>query len=328
MIPLALVAGFLGSGKTTFLRRLSSRNDGRRLAFLVNDFAAIDVDAQLLSELDGEIISIPGGSIFCRCLATTFTNSLRKIACLQPPVDGVIIEASGMADPRSLADMLRDTRLDREFELSTVVSLADPGTFRKLIKTLPAMSAQIECADVVLLNKTDLYDEATLQQTEAAIRAIRADVPVLRCVRGEAPVEFFKGVSHACKIHAEPTACRDESFLSATFRFPRENGHSCPFDSHARQTDKNVRSPLLSAVASLLACHARILWRAKGFVPTTEGLVELHWTMRPENQGHIETHPAANPKAQAALVLIARGDAERELDGLVESLKKIQHRVQ
>ena len=303
MIPLALVAGFLGSGKTTFLRRLSSRNDGRRLAFLVNDFAAIDVDAQLLSELDGEIISIPGGSIFCRCLTTTFTNSLRKIVCLQPPVDGVIIEASGMADPRSLADMLRDTQLDREFELSSVVSLADPGTFHKLIKTLPAMRAQIECADVVLLNKTDLYDEATLQQTETAIRAIRADVPILRCVRGEAPVEFFKGVSHACKIHAEPTACRDESFLSATFRFTKKYE--------------------ISFVASLLTRHAHILWRAKGFVPTPEGLMEFHWTMRPENCGHIETRPAANPKAPAALVLIARGDAERELGELIEALRKL-----
>ncbi|MCL1888415.1 MAG: hypothetical protein FWF96_06050, partial [Kiritimatiellaeota bacterium] len=97
MIPLALVAGFLGSGKTTFLRRVSSRNDGRRLAFLVNDFAGVDVDAQLLSDLDGEIVSIPGGSIFCRCLATTFTNALKKILRVEPPVEGVIIEASGMA---------------------------------------------------------------------------------------------------------------------------------------------------------------------------------------------------------------------------------------
>ena len=301
MIPLVLLAGFLGSGKTTFLRRVSGRNSGRRLAFLVNDFASVDVDAQLLSGLDGELVSIPGGSIFCRCLTTTFTNALRKIAYLDPPVEGVVIEASGMADPRSLADMLRETRLDREFAPATVVSLADPGTLPKLLKTLPAMAAQIECADVVLLNKTDIFDEPAILRAEAAVRSVREDVPVLRCVRGDAPVEFFRGASHACKIHAEPTPCRDPSFLSATVHF------SNPRD--------------ISAVASLLNCHAGILWRAKGFVPTPAGLMELQWTLRDGDAGHLEIQRAAKPNAPAALALIARGDAERELDALAGELR-------
>ena len=340
MIPLALVAGFLGSGKTTFLRRMSERNDGRRLAFLVNDFAAVDVDAQLLSQLDGEIVSIPGGSIFCRCLATTFTNALKKIARLEPAVDGVIIEASGMADPRSLADVLRETRLDELYELSTVVSLVDPGTFRKLLKTLPAMRAQVECADVVLLNKTDLFDEATVQATEEAIRSVRGEIQIARCVRGDAPVQFFQGISHALKIHGSLSPCRDDSFLSATFRFRAKCN--------------------IGDIAELLNRYSHILWRAKGFVPTDAGLMELHWTMRsdkwkvesgkwkvgtaaptaqvpaeggkknfplstfhfPLDGGHLDIQPATAPTARPALVLIARGDAEEELGDLVADLRK------
>ena len=315
MIPLALVAGFLGSGKTTFLRRMSERNDGRRLAFLVNDFAAVDVDAQLLSQLDGEIVSIPGGSIFCRCLATTFTNALKKIARLEPRVDGVIIEASGMADPRSLADVLRETRLDEIYELSTVVSLVDPGTFRKLLKTLPAMKAQVECADVVLLNKTDLFDEATVQATEDAIRSVRGEIQIARCVRGDAPVQFFQGISHALKIHGLLSPCRDDSFLSATFRF---------------RAKRNIGD-----IAELLNRYSHILWRAKGFVPTDAGLMELHWTMsedsgrtgensiiRCQSCGHLDIQPATAPTARPALVLIARGDAEEELGALVADLRK------
>ncbi|MCL1887470.1 MAG: GTP-binding protein [Kiritimatiellaeota bacterium] len=302
MIPLALVAGFLGSGKTTFLRHVSKRNNGRRLAFLVNDFAAVDVDAQLLSDLDGEIVSIPGGSVFCRCLTTTFTHALKKILRLEPPVEGVIIEASGMADPRCLADLLRETRLDREFEITAVVALADPGTLPKLLKTLPAVRAQIECADAVLLNKTDLFDEAAIVKAENEIRGVRGDAPILRCARGEAAVDFFHGVSRACKIHAAPAPCRDASFLSATHRF---------------QGSRDV-----AAVASLLDRHAGILWRAKGFVPTPAGMMELQWTLRPEDTGRIEIQPAKNKGATPALVLIARGDADAGLAALMNTLKE------
>jgi len=302
-IPLALVAGFLGSGKTTFLRHISARNDGRRLAFLVNDFAAIDVDAQILSDLDGEIVSIPGGSIFCRCLATTFINTLTRIASMPSPVDGVVIEASGMADPRSLADMLRDSRLDERYDLATVVSLVDPGTFRKLLATLPAMRTQVECADVVLLNKIDAFDEGTLQDTEDAIRSVRDDVPVVRCIRGDAPVRFFRGTSNALAVHGDPTPCRDASFLSATFRF---------------RAPRNV-----GTVAEILNRHGRILWRAKGFVPTETGLIEMHWTMRAGGCcGHLDLQPATTSAARPALVLIARGNAEEELGQLVEALRR------
>ena len=300
MIPLTLIAGFLGSGKTTFLQRMSTHHNRQRWAFIINDFSATDIDAQLLTVQNGEIISIPGGSIFCRCLATTFTNTLKKIACFDPPFDRVVIEASGMADPRALADLLSETRLDEFYELSAVVSVVDPGTFPKLLKTLPAIRTQVECADVVLLNKTDLFDKETIQATEDAILSIRDDVQVVRCVRGEAPVQFFKG-SRALKIHGELTACRDPSFLSATFRFRA----SCNAGD----------------VAELLNRYSHILWRAKGFVPTEAGLMELQWTMRSGNCGTLDIRPATTLTARPVLALIARGDAEKELGDLVNALR-------
>ena len=300
MIPLILVVGFLGSGKTTFLRRFSERNDGRRFVFLVNDFATVDIDAQLLSEWEGQMISIPGGSIFCRCLATTFINTLKRIAGMS--ADGVIIEASGMADPRAIADLLHDTQLDKVFALSAVVSVVDPGTFHKLLKTLPAMRAQVACADVVLLNKTDVFDEETIRQTETSIRSIRDDVLVLRCVRGDAPVQFFRGASHAVQMHGELTPCRDRSFLSTTFRFI---------------TPQNVGD-----VAAILNSYGHILWRVKGFVPTTAGLMELHWTMRSACCGALDIRPTTTPVARPALAIIARGDAEKELDALIGTLRE------
>ena len=303
MIPLALVTGFLGSGKTTFLRRLSTQNTGRRLAFVVNDFAHINIDTQLLADLKGSVISIPGGSIFCRCKSGDFINALHRINRVEPAPEGVIIEASGMADPRAIATMLHDCRLDRDYQLTTVVALADPGTFHKLLKTLNAVRAQVECADVVLLNKTDLFDEDTLTETEAAIKSVREDVPILRCIRGDAPVTFFQGPSHACQIKAPLSLCRDPSFLSATFYF------------------HEPRDPMM--VAGILQRHDAVLLRAKGFIPTVnEGFIEMQWTLGPGPVKHrVKFHPAKFKNPTPALAIITRGDDEAGLNALVEDLK-------
>ncbi len=301
MIPIALVTGFLGSGKTTFLRRLSRAHAGRRLAYIVNDFASVDVDAQALSELDGEMVSLPGGSIFCRCLATPFTGALRRLAAMAPVLEGVVVEASGMADPRAVGDLLAETRLDRHFTLASVVAMADPATFHKLLATLPAIRSQVEASDVVLLNKSDLHAEVDLLRTEEALRGVRADVPILRCARAEADVALFQGTSHALHVHAPLAPCRDTSFCSAHI----------PFDS-TRPVDARD-------LCTLLNRYAAVLLRAKGFVPTARGLVEIQWTMNSPGSAAIL---AGTPRgARPGLALIVQGGAEEALDELVRCLQ-------
>lgn len=300
MIPLALVTGFLGSGKTTFLRRLAATHRDRRLAFVVNDFSAVDVDAQALADVEGEVVSLPGGSIFCRCLATTFTNVLRQLAEASPPWDGVVVEASGMADPRSVGDLLAETRLDRAYRLASVLALADPATFHKLLATLPAVRSQVETADVVLLNKADLHDEAALARTEAALRGVRADVPVVRCVRGEVDVALFQGQAQALAVHAPLALCRDPSFRSASVSLSKEH------------------PPGPEAVLRLLDQSVGFLWRAKGFVPGPAGLVEVQWTL---GEGGTAARREAPRHARPGLAVIARGDAGDALDRLVGALE-------
>jgi G3E family GTPase len=79
VIPLSLVTGFLGGGKTTLLQRLIEQSDGRRLAYIVNELADADVDGQLLALGEEKIVSIPGGSIFCRCLSGEFLRILESL---------------------------------------------------------------------------------------------------------------------------------------------------------------------------------------------------------------------------------------------------------
>jgi len=248
MIPLALVTGFLGSGKTTFLQQLVRRYDGRKLVWLVNEFSARDVDAAVLGQETADVVSIPGGSIFCRCLATEFIAHLRdlpeRFGTPEAPVEGVVVEASGMANPAVAGTLLREARLDGLYRLAPITAIVDPGTFLKLLHTLPNIRAQVEAASRVLLNKTDLYPAALIERTEVALREINPAVTITRTTYCAADMDIF-AAAPAGAVRGELAPCRDPHFESFSVAVPHD-------------LDWNL---LRAAVA---AAHADI-FRVKGF---------------------------------------------------------------
>jgi G3E family GTPase len=223
MIPLALVTGFLGSGKTTCLKQLVRRHHGRKLVWLVNEFSARDVDAAVLGGETAAVVSIAGGSIFCRCLVTEFIASLRDLPARfgtpEAPVEGVVVEASGMANPAAAGPMLREARLDSVYQLATITAIVDPGTFLKLRHTLPNIRAQIEAAHHALLNKTDLYPAPLLAQTEAALREINPALAITRTRYCAAAVDIFAGAPPGA-AHGALAPCRDPHFESFAVAVP------------------------------------------------------------------------------------------------------------
>ena len=78
MIPLTLVTGFLGTGKTTLLKQIIAKNSDKRLIYIVNEFGKLDVDGTILADT-ADVVPIPGGSIFCHCLTATFIEHLQKL---------------------------------------------------------------------------------------------------------------------------------------------------------------------------------------------------------------------------------------------------------
>jgi G3E family GTPase len=256
VIPLSLVTGFLGSGKTTLLQRLIEANQRRRLAYIVNEFAEADVDGRLLEIGEDQVVSIPGGSIFCRCLSGEFLGILQALPGgfddPEHPLEGVVIEASGIADPKVTAKMLEETRLDRVYELRTIVSVIDPGTFLKLIHTLPNVISQVEACDVALVNKTDLHEEAVLRQVEQEIGRINPRAKIIRSTYCRSKIEIL-AASTRPPLAGEYALCRDPNYQSFTV---------------------HVGEPL--DLGPLLAELHRIkdhVHRVKGFVPVSEGMV-------------------------------------------------------
>jgi G3E family GTPase len=297
-VPLWLVAGFLGSGKTTLLRRIVGATPERRLVFLVNEFSAVDVDASLIQKDGGDVIGIPGGSIFCRCLVTEFVDVLgrvhARVAADGRPVDGVVVEASGMADPRSLGRMLAESRLDRQFHVAGVIVTIDPGSFLKLLLVLPNIRGQVESADLLLLNKADLHDDRALARAEELVRKINPAAGILRCVECDVPLDLVLAAdrpSRVARLDAEYARCRDPHFRTEAV-------------SLAQVID-------LPAFAAGVRDCADELFRLKGHVQAPDGVRHLDLS-----SGVLRDAPA-DASAETALVFIWSGQAAT---GHVEAL--------
>lgn len=211
--PICLVTGFLGTGKTTLLKRIIAQAGARKLVFLVNEFSPHDVDSAVVSADHPNVISIPGGSIFCKCLVSEFMARLRQTAEQWSDADGVVIEASGVANPMVIKDMLRETQLDGLFRLATVVSVIDPGSWSKLRHTLPNILTQVQAADLVLINKADQYDEQTMAQTEAQIAGLNPTARRVITERCDAGIDLF-GQESGRVLHGEYAECRDPNYHS------------------------------------------------------------------------------------------------------------------
>ncbi|MDF7825704.1 CobW family GTP-binding protein [Pontiellaceae bacterium B12227] len=251
MIPICLITGFLGTGKTTLLKRIVEQNRNRKWIYLVNEFSALDVDGAIVSEENPDVISIPGGSIFCKCLVTEFIGQMTKIHEQHPDAEGVVIEASGMADPRVIADMLKETGLGAHFELNNIVSIVEPRSFLRLIHTLPNIIHQVEAADLVLLNKSDLFSEDQLMETELAVRNIKAEAQLKRCVKGEAAFPIFGNSGSHDSLHGEYAKCRDPRYSAFALQLP------------AAVDPENF--------VSIIKADEDSVYRVKGYIQTKEG---------------------------------------------------------
>lgn len=215
MLPITLVTGFLGTGKTTLLKKIVARSRDRKIVYLVNEFSPKDVDSAMVAADNPNVVSIPGGSIFCKCLVAEFIGQLKKVAAEWGDADGVVIEASGMANPKVIEQMLAETRLDTMFRLANIISVLDPNSFLKLRHTLPNIIAQIEAADIVVINKIDCNPAEKIAATAEAVTRINPRARQVRAVRCDFELELFPD-RETCGLCGEYGKCRDPNYATFT----------------------------------------------------------------------------------------------------------------
>ncbi len=298
-IPLILITGFLGSGKTSLMEHIIQRYADRKLVYLVNEFAPVDMDGQRLSVFGKDLVEVPGGSIFCSCLVTDFLDILQWIPKRYgADLEGVVIEASGMANPKVIGRMLRETRLEGLYQLAQVITVVDPATYPTLLQTLPNIVAQVEAADLILLNKCDLHRDVVIAALETVLRDSNPTARIHCSSHGCLPEDWhLNGASTAEALDADYALCRDPHYQSfiASFQGPVD---------------------MASLMDSLKGVEAE-LYRVKGYVPTEDGVQYLEFA-----GGRWQTELARNApeKPPWELVLIARGEACERTEAWVAGL--------
>ncbi len=202
-IPLTVIGGFLGAGKTTLVNRLLAQARGR-YAVLVNDFGAVNVDAGLIQAHEGETLRLTNGCVCCS-MADDFMATLIRVLDEPEPFDHIVIEASGVGDPWAIAEI---ALVEPQLLLDAVLVLADAERIDALLddpRLGDTVRRQVRAADLLLLNKDDLVDEAGLARAYVKLAAVRPALRIVPTRDARLPDGVFTGAGERpALIGAEP----------------------------------------------------------------------------------------------------------------------------
>ena len=226
-IPVTVITGFLGSGKTTLIRHLMANPQGKRLAVLVNEFGTVGVDGDILKSCADEncpvenIVELANGCICCT-VADDFIPTIEALMALPQKPDHILIETSGLALPKPLLKAFDWPSIRSKITVDGVVALADAeavaaGRFAPDVDAVQAQREaddsidhetplsevfedQIACADIVLLTKSDLAGEAGLAAAKAVIEAeAPRKLPILSIAEGVVDPRVVLGLNAAAE---------------------------------------------------------------------------------------------------------------------------------
>ncbi len=188
-VPILLVAGFLGAGKTTVMNHILAHASGRRIAAVVNDFGAINIDAELIAGASDGVVSLTNGCICCS-LEGDLLRTLAGILRRNPLPDYILIETSGVADLADIVRNLMDPVIWKEAPLETVLCVVDATTpTAKMDDAL--VRSQLRAADIVALSKTDLVEATRGGRIRDAVKAIRPAAVVVDAPHGQVPAALL-----------------------------------------------------------------------------------------------------------------------------------------
>jgi len=287
-IPVTVITGFLGAGKTTLVRHLLQHNQGRRIAVLVNEFGEVGIDGDLLQSCqvcDGDessrntVVELTNGCLCCT-VQEEFLPTMQMLMQRRDQIDCIVIETSGLALPKPLVQAFRWPQIRTQATVDGVITVVDCEALAagRLVGDLRALEAQrqaddslehetpiedlfqdqLRCADLVLLSKVDQVDEGPRQQVEAWMRSqLPPGVKLIPCHRGALQADLLLGFNAAVEdnLDSRPSHHDHEA----------DHDHDDDIIAIPLSLDHSFQpQPLIQRLQTLV--KQREIYRIKGFV--------------------------------------------------------------
>ena len=259
-IPVTLVSGFLGAGKTTLLNRILNSDHGLRMAVMVNDFGAINIDSQLIVSQTQTTVSLANGCICCTVESDLIEQLGRLLDDRSNRPEYIVIEASGVSNPSKIANTLRYPQFRDALAIDTILNVVDAEQFGSLEGEMAQLAMeQLDVADIIVMNKVDRVGREQLDALKA--RWLYPNARLLECEYGEVPLELVLGVGRA------RSGWRLTPSAPTPVRVAGEKDHSALFDTWSFSSDRPLS---LKALRQALAALPKDIYRAKGVCQIAE----------------------------------------------------------
>lgn len=177
MIPITILTGFLGSGKTTLVNKIIKQNPEIKFGLIINEFGEVGIDGQLVENSGQEMVEMSNGCMCC-VVRKDLLETVEKLVD-SGKVDYILIEASGLAEPAPIAQTFAMDDLNGKVKMDSVICLIDALNYRVSKETYQIATEQVEFADVLVLNKTNEQTPENLEMLNKFIKQINPDATVL-----------------------------------------------------------------------------------------------------------------------------------------------------